>query len=215
MLDADPGNERDEDTTNKSDMGLDDAHSSGNEDGDDTMGNDNNSSEEEPEELKELLASTAGTMPTWLAASIRYLYHDNDLWVDTLRSFIKLEEVLKFPLSQGVRVFLVVHALNLTCSVQVLYRLSSVSRPAALTQFINNHRKKEPTIDDADEFGTEVYLWWISLQPSSRLLDRDDSPSDGRSLACLASEVPNDETWDALRKGSNNGMFGMMCCLHW
>lgn len=99
--------------------------------------------------------------------------------------------------------------------VQATYRLSATSRPTALTQFINNHRKKEPTINDPESFANEVYLWWISLQPPSRRIDRADSPSDGRSLICLASQVPNDETWDALRTGSSNGMFGMMCCLSW
>lgn len=68
---------------------------------------------------------------------------------------------------------------------------------------------------ETDLFADEVYLWWISLQPPSRRKNQDTPSSEARSLRCLASEVPSDEIWEDLRKGTINGMFGMMCCLAW
>ncbi len=69
--------------------------------GDETDGNDNEG-EEDDEELQDLLAST-GMMPTWFVSAIRYLYQPNATWIECIRSFVKLEEVLGFPSGKGVR----------------------------------------------------------------------------------------------------------------
>ncbi|KAF9488370.1 hypothetical protein BDN71DRAFT_1513101 [Pleurotus eryngii] len=149
--------------------------------------------------LLDILASTEEEMPEWLSSAITYLYEPADLWVDTLCAFIKFEEALGFP-----------------CAAKgAMYRLSSLCHPSALSQFINSHRNKEPTINNGEVFADELYVWWISLQPPSRRDDRDTSVSDSRSLVSLASEVATTETWEDLRKGSINSVFGVLCCLGW
>ncbi|KAF9488138.1 hypothetical protein BDN71DRAFT_1513352, partial [Pleurotus eryngii] len=126
--------------------------------------------------LLDILASTEEEMPEWLSSAITYLYEPADLWVDTLRAFIKFEEALGFP-----------------CAAKgAMYWLSSLCRPSALSQFINSHRNKEPMINNVEVFADEF-----------------------RSLVSLASEVATTETWEDLRKGSINGVFGVLCCLGW
>ncbi|KAF9493975.1 hypothetical protein BDN71DRAFT_1432062 [Pleurotus eryngii] len=166
--------------------------------------------------LLDILASTEEEMPEWLSSTITYLYKPTDLWVDTLRAFIKFEEALGFPCAaKGVHTSPFLYFKDSHHSPQAMYRLSSLCRPSALSQFINSHRNKEPTINNVEVFTDELYVWWISLQPPSRRDDRDTSVSDSRSLVSLASEVATTETWEDLRKGSINGVFGVLCCLGW
>ncbi|KAF4582631.1 hypothetical protein EYR40_002554 [Pleurotus pulmonarius] len=203
--------DRDNTDADNNDADNGDNHEDGNEDENNEDGNEdenedeNNEDEneddihnaEEIEELRSILDSVAG-VPDWLSKAVTYLYQPNDLWVDVLRMFIKFEEALGFPQGKAPT-----------------NRLSVMCRPSCLSQFISNHRNKEPTIRDHEAFADELYVWWISLQPQSRRDDREASVSDARSLACLASEVPEAETWEDLRKGSKNGVYGILCCLSW
>jgi hypothetical protein len=92
------------------------------------------------------------------------------------------------------------------------HTVAAKHRPQILSHWIQCGRKydSQPSIKDLPGFITAWRLWWFSLQPEPRKAGLENS------VAWPLQRVVNDgEKWPEVRKGSRNGIFGVVLALSW
>ena len=79
-----------------------------------------------------------------------------------------------------------------------------------MTQWIKDQRKveKTPTIKNMEIFATAWEAWYIDNMPKWHSLN-------GKSLASLSFDIPNNERWEEIGKGGKGGIFLLVISLHW
>ena len=70
----------------------------------------------------------------------------------------------------------------------------------------NRRPWKDVEIEDMEHFGRQWWAWWISLQPNSRICNKDTYDT---SLPSLEMD------WTLLKKPGKNGMLLIMLALVW
>ena len=112
-----------------------------------------------------------------------------DEWLACLQSFVKFQEQSGFP------------------DLGPSFPPSTDVRPTEIAVWMKNGRHwKDVTIADIEKFRQRWWVWWHSLQPESRVCDKD-------SLTLIPATPDSD--WSSLSKPGKNGFLLIMVSLMW
>ncbi|THU81170.1 hypothetical protein K435DRAFT_694121 [Dendrothele bispora CBS 962.96] len=111
-------------------------------------------------------------------------------WMDAIESLVSLEASFKFNDFKKI--------------------LPTTKRPVAVPVWVKNARKEScpKKVGAVETFRNEVLVWWNTMQPDWRILDKDDLDTGE-----WVKEVKGQ--WGKLRCPGINGLYSVMACLRW